>query len=58
MYVAAGEPQNFVTIGTTDGSVLGRIDGLDSPHGIAVDQTGSIYVAQSAGKSILKFVRN
>ncbi len=57
VYVAAGEPENMVTIGTLDGNVLGRIEGLDSPHGIAVARDGAVYVAESAGKAVLKFVR-
>jgi peptidylamidoglycolate lyase len=57
VYVAAGEPENMVTIGTLDGKVLGRIEGLNSPHGIAVAPDGAIFVAESAGKAVLKFVR-
>jgi DNA-binding beta-propeller fold protein YncE len=57
LFVAAGEPENSVTIGTADGKVIGRIDGLEAPHGIAVDRDGNIYVAESAGKAIVKFVR-
>ena len=58
LYVAAPAPENKVTIGTTDGKVLEVIEGLDAPHGIAVDAKGAIYVAQSGGKSILKFEKN
>jgi DNA-binding beta-propeller fold protein YncE len=50
-------PENRVTIGTTDGKVLDVIEGLDAPHGIAVDAGGAIYVAQSGGKAIVKFVK-
>jgi DNA-binding beta-propeller fold protein YncE len=57
MYVAAGAPENKVTIGTTDGAVLQTIDGLDSPHGIGVGPDGSLYVAQSSGKAVLKYAR-
>lgn len=57
MYVATGAPENWVAIGTADGKLLGKIEGLDSPHGIAVDGSGAIYVAQSAGKAIVKFVK-
>ena len=57
LYVAAPAPENRVTIGTTDGKVLETIDGLDAPHGIAVDAGGAIYVAQSGGKAIVKFVK-
>lgn len=57
MYVAAGAPENKVTIGTTGGKVLETIEGLDSPHGMAVAPDGTIYVAQSAGKALLKYVK-
>jgi streptogramin lyase len=57
LYVAAPAPENKVTIGTVDGKVLDVIEGLDAPHGIAVDAEGAIYVAQSGGKSIVKFVK-
>jgi DNA-binding beta-propeller fold protein YncE len=57
MFVAAPAPENKVTIGTTDGHVLETIEGLDSAHGMAVDSYGDIYVAESAGKAVLKYVR-
>lgn len=57
LYVASPAPENTVTIGRTDGTVVETIEGLDAPHGIAVDADGAIYVAQSGGKSILKFVK-
>jgi peptidylamidoglycolate lyase len=58
VFVAASEPENFVTIGTTDGRVVDRIEGLNSPHGIAVDSTGAVYVAESFGKAVLKYVKS
>jgi streptogramin lyase len=57
LYVAAPAPENRVTIGTTDGKVLDVIEGLDAPHGIAVDSSGAISVAQSGGQAIVKFVK-
>lgn len=57
MFVAAPAPENKVTIGTKDGRVLETIDGLDSAHGLAVDSRGNIYVAESAGKAVLKYTR-
>jgi DNA-binding beta-propeller fold protein YncE len=57
LYVAAPAPENRVTVGTTAGTVLHVIEGLDAPHGIAVDAEGAIYVAQSGGKAIVKFVK-
>jgi len=57
VFVATPAPENKVTIGTLDGRVLETISNLDSPHGIAVDANGAIYVAESGGKAILKFVK-
>jgi hypothetical protein len=57
MYVAAGAPENWVKIGTTDGKVTGSITGLTGPHGVAVDSTGAVYVAEVAGMSLKKFVK-
>jgi peptidylamidoglycolate lyase len=57
VFVAASEPENVVTIGTTDGRVTDRIEGLNSPHGIAVDSKGAVYVAESFGKAVLKYVK-
>ncbi len=56
-YVASGAPENMVTILGPDGRVRERIDGFDTPHGIAVDSTAAIYVAESFGKAILKYAR-
>ncbi|HZP49427.1 MAG TPA: peptidyl-alpha-hydroxyglycine alpha-amidating lyase family protein [Vicinamibacterales bacterium] len=58
MFVAAPAPENKVTIGSTAGKVLDTIEGLESPHGIAVDSRGAIYVAESAGKAVLKYARD
>jgi sugar lactone lactonase YvrE len=57
IYVADPAPENQIVIGTADGKVLEKIAGLDSAHGIAVDSGGTIYVAESAGKAILKYVK-
>jgi sugar lactone lactonase YvrE len=57
LYVAAGAPEHSVTIVSPDGRVLETLTGFDTPHGIAVDSTGAIYVAESFGKAILKYVR-
>jgi DNA-binding beta-propeller fold protein YncE len=57
MFVAASEPENRITIGTTDGKVLEKIEGLNYPHGIAVDGSGAIYVAENFAKAVLKFVK-
>jgi sugar lactone lactonase YvrE len=57
LYVAAGAPEQTITIGTKDGKVLDKIEGLNAPHMLSVDSSGAIYVAQVAGKSVLKFVK-
>jgi DNA-binding beta-propeller fold protein YncE len=56
MYVAT-QPENRVMIATIDGKILETIEGLVNPHEIAVDSTGALYVAESAGKSVKKYVR-
>jgi peptidylamidoglycolate lyase len=58
MFVASGAPEHMVTVIAPDGRVVQKIEGLDTPHGIAVDSTGTtIYVAESMGKAILKYVK-
>jgi sugar lactone lactonase YvrE len=57
MFVAAPAPENRLTIGTTSGQVVETMDGLNSAHGIAVDGQDNLYVAESAGKAVLKYVR-
>jgi hypothetical protein len=57
IYVAAGAPENRITIGTTGGKIMEKIEGFRAPHMIAVDVRGNLYVAEVAGKSLRKFVR-
>lgn len=57
LYVAAGAPQNWIAIGTTDGKILDKITGLNGPHWVTVDSTGAIYVAEVPGMSLKKFVK-
>lgn len=57
LYVAAGAPQNWIAIGTTDGQVLDKISGLNGPHWVTVDSTGAVYVAEVPGMSLKKFVK-
>jgi sugar lactone lactonase YvrE len=57
LYVASQAPDNKVTIGTEDGKILGSIGGLYFAHGVAVDPTGAVYVAESQGKALLKWVK-
>jgi hypothetical protein len=46
-----------LTIGTKDGKVLDRVEGLNAPHWVAVDSSGAVYVAEVAGQALLKFVK-
>jgi sugar lactone lactonase YvrE len=57
VYVASGAPENRVTIGTTDGKLTGKIEGLKGPHWVAVDSTGAVYVAETGGLALLKYVK-
>jgi DNA-binding beta-propeller fold protein YncE len=57
LYVASQAPDNKATIGTEDGTILGRIGGLFFAHGIAVDSTGAVYIAESQGKSLLNYAK-
>jgi sugar lactone lactonase YvrE len=57
MYVAASGPENRVTIGTADGKVTGKIEGLNGPHWVAADSSGAVYVAEVGGQNLLKFVK-
>jgi sugar lactone lactonase YvrE len=55
---AAGEGESQINIGTTDGKVTDHVvGGINGPHGIAVDSRGAIYVAETGGKTLLKFVK-
>jgi sugar lactone lactonase YvrE len=57
LYVVAGAPENRLTIGTIDGKVLDKVEGLNGPHALAVDSTGAVYVAEVAGQSLAKYVK-
>ena len=57
LHVVAGAPENHLTIGTKDGKLLDRVEGLNGPHWVAVDSNGAVYVAEVAGQALLKFVK-
>jgi len=57
LYVVAGAPENWLTIGTKDGKVLDKVEGLNAPHWVAVDSSGAVYIAEVAGQALLKFVK-
>jgi streptogramin lyase len=57
MYVTSQPPTNQIIIGTTDGKILGTIEGLNNAQGLAVDANGSVYVSESDGKAVVKFVK-
>jgi sugar lactone lactonase YvrE len=57
LYVVAGAPENWLTIGTKDGKVLDRVTGRNAPHWVTVDSSGAVYVAEVAGQALLKFVK-
>ena len=42
---------------TSDGSIVGRIDGLTNPTAVAVDQQGAIYITEMHGANVKKFVK-
>ena len=49
---------DLTIVDTKDGKVLAHFGGLDGPHMLAVDASGAIYVAETRGASVRKFVRN
>jgi streptogramin lyase len=57
MYVTSQPPTNEIIIGTTDGKIQGRIEGLNNAQGLTVDAKGAVYVSESDGKSIAKYVK-
>jgi len=57
LYVVDGAPENQLTVSTLDGKVLERVDGLNGAHWMAVDSAGAIFVAETGGQTVLKFVK-
>jgi streptogramin lyase len=57
MYVADAAPENSLTVMTADGKVLATFGGLANAHGVAVDASGNIYVAESGAMKVLKYVK-
>jgi sugar lactone lactonase YvrE len=48
---------NLTIVDTKTGKVVGQLGGLAGPHMLAVDASGAIYVAETRGNSVKKFVR-
>ncbi len=59
LYTVDGTPgkDDLTIIDTTDQKVLAHFGGLVGPHMLAVAADGAIYVAETRGASIKKFVR-
>ena len=57
VYVAVGAPENYFTVGTPEGKILAKVEGLDNAHGIAVDSTGAVYISESFSKNVLKYAK-
>lgn len=59
LYVTDGtkEKGDLTIIDTNDHKILGHIEGMTGPHMLAVDSAGAIYVTESTGASVKKFVR-
>lgn len=59
LYVVDGTPgkDDLTIIDTKDRKQLGHFNGLSGAHMLAVDAEGSIYIAETKGASVRKFVR-
>jgi peptidylamidoglycolate lyase len=57
LYMVDGVANCLLIVDTKDGHVLDRIDGLANPHAVAVAADGSIYVAETNGMNVKKFVK-
>lgn len=59
LYVVDGsQGKNDLTIfNTKDQTIVGHVDGLNGPHMVSVDAHGDIYVAETGGADVKKFVK-
>ena len=57
LYVADAAPENRLLIADLNGKILDTFDGLNGGHGLAVDANGAIYVAESSGKTVSKYIK-
>jgi peptidylamidoglycolate lyase len=59
LYVADGTPgvDDVTIVDPKDQKVLGHFGGLSGPHMLAVDAAGSIYIAETKGADVKKFVK-
>lgn len=59
LYLTDGTPgkDDLTIIDTKDRKVLGHFGGMTGPHMLTVDSNGAIYVAETRGASVKKFIR-
>ena len=59
LYVVDGsQGKNDLTIFNTKGqNIVGHIEGLNGPHMVSVDARGAIYIAETGGADVRKFVK-
>src|SRR5471030_963838 len=59
LYVTDGTQgkDDLTIIDTKNQKIMGHFGGLVGPHMLAVDSAGAIYVTESRGASVKKFVR-
>lgn len=60
LYVIDDVGKRVTIAKSSNGKVLGRIGGLENPHWVAVDASGSVYVAETRGstlREIKKFIK-
>ena len=60
LYCVDGSPgkNDLTMVDTNTRQVVGHFGGLAGPHMLAVDAKGAVYVAETSGAAVRKFVRN
>ena len=60
LYCVDGSPgkNDLTMVDTNTRQVVGHFGGLAGPHMLAVDGKGAVYVAETSGAAVRKFVRN